>query len=177
MSTYLFVYGTLRQGAGHPMHRLLSAGAEPAAEAMGRATYAGRLFDLGRYPGAVPDPTGNWQVTGELYRLRQPESVLEALDQYEGCAPHSPQPHEYRRAMQTVRLANLPKGEATHQQDEAVQAWVYIYNAPLDFLLDTLRSGARQIESGDYLQGEKFPTSTGYNTGNDADKDAGNCSC
>jgi hypothetical protein len=167
------------------MHRLLSAGAEPAAEAMaeslGSATFAGRLFDLGLYPGAVPDPTGNWQVTGELYRLRRPESVLEALDQYEGCAPHSPQPHEYRRVLQPVQLANLPEGRAMCPEDRTRQAWVYILNAPLDFLLDTLRGGARQIESGDYLQGGKSPPGTGYNTGddtgNDAGKDAGNCNC
>lgn len=177
MSTYLFVYGTLRRGVGHPMHKLLSAG----AEALGVATYAGRLFDLGPYPGVVPDPTGHWRVTGELYRLHQPESLLGALDEYEGCAPHSPQPHQYRRVLQPVRLAISPDGRAEHPEvramcpdGESVQAWVYIYNAPLDFLLDARRSGARQIESGDYLPGGQLPTGSGYDTCTDSGKDTAN---
>lgn len=133
MSTYLFVYGTLRRNVGHPMHKILSAGAEPAGE----GAFRGRLFDLGRYPGAVPDNTGRWRVRGEIYRLRSPETVLNALDEYEGCAPRNPQPHQYRRELQPV--------EGT--DGEAMEAWIYLYNAPLN--------GAPQIESGDFLAGRE----------------------
>lgn len=129
MSAYLFVYGTLRKGAGHPMHRILSAG----AEAVGEATFQGRLFDLGRYPGVVPGPAGRWRVAGEIYRMTRPEPLLSALDEYEGSAPQNPQPHEFRRAVQPIRWGNGEQGEA----------WIYLYIAPLN--------GARQIESGDYL--------------------------
>ena len=158
MSEYLFVYGTLRGGVGHPMHKLLSAGADAA----GSATYAGRLFDLGRYPGAVPGPHSagadyGWRVIGEVYRLRDPATVLEALDEYEGCAPSSPQPHEYQRVLQPVRLAGNPEDKGGSPEHRAVQAWVYLYIAPL--------SGARQIESGDYLLGGKFSAASGGGTG------------
>lgn len=135
MSAYLFVYGTLRKGAGHPMHRILSAGAEAA----GAATFQGRLFDLGRYPGVVPDPAGRWRVAGEIYRMNTPEPLLSALDEYEGCAPHHPQPHEYRRAVQPIQWANGEQGEA----------WIYLYKGPLKV--------ARQIESGDYLLRKSSP--------------------
>ena len=130
MSAYLFVYGTLRKGAGHPMHRILSAGAEAAGE----ATFQGRLFDLGPYPGVVPDPAGRWRVAGEIYRMNRPEPLLSALDEYEGCAPQDPQPHQYRRTVQPIRWGNGEQGEA----------WIYIYIASLKV--------ARRIESGDYLQ-------------------------
>ena len=150
MSVYLFVYGTLRKGAGHPMHRILSAGAEAA----GAATFQGRLFELGRYPGVVRDPAGQWRVAGETYRMNRPESLLSALDEYEGCSPHHPQPHEYRRSVQPIHWVNGEQGEA----------WIYLYNAPTN--------GARQIESGDYLLWESSPPEFSLPIG-----DAGRCKC
>lgn len=129
MSAYLFVYGTLRTDVGHPMHRVLIASADLAGE----ATFRGRLYDLGRYPAAVPDDTGRWHVLGELYRMGNPEPLLHALDEYEGCAPEDPQPRQYRRELQPVLM----------QGGASVEAWIYLYNRPL--------GAARQIVSGDYL--------------------------
>ena len=130
MSAYLFVYGTLRTDVGHPMHRVLIASAGLA----GQATYRGRLYDLGRYPAAVPDNTGRWHILGELYRMREPEPLLHALDEYEGCAPGDPEPRQYRRELQPVLT----------QSGESVAAWMYLYNRPL--------RAARQFFSGDYLR-------------------------
>ena len=130
MSAYLFVYGTLRKDVGHAMHKVLTGGAEPDGE----GAYRGRLFDLGRYPAVVPDESGRWRVTGEIYRMHTPETLLSALDEYEGCAPHDPEPHQYRRALQPVQREN----------GRMVEAWIYLYNRPLN--------GVRQIESGDFLR-------------------------
>lgn len=114
MGDYLFVYGTLLSGCGHPMHRVLLRHARFA----GPARYAGRLHDLGRYPGVVPTPGGPATVLGELYDLPQPQAVLPTLDRYEGCTDPSDPVAEYRRELQPV----LRDDGAT------VTAWIYLYN-------------------------------------------------
>src|SRR5260370_7335100 len=61
------------------------------------------------------------------------ESVIERLDEYEGCTASDPEPHEYRRE---VVDAYLPNGKT-------VPAWAYVLNR--------LSPGLKEIESGDYL--------------------------
>ena len=57
IETCLFVYGTLRKAASHPLHRTLAREARYA----GTATFQGRLDDLGRYPGVVvSSPDYSW---------------------------------------------------------------------------------------------------------------------
>jgi gamma-glutamylcyclotransferase (GGCT)/AIG2-like uncharacterized protein YtfP len=63
MSDYLFVYGTLRKEMNHPMYRALSR----SAEWVGEANLQGRLYDLGKYPGAVPSKRVSDIVIGEIY--------------------------------------------------------------------------------------------------------------
>ena len=134
MDSFLFVYGTLREGVGHPMHGVLKR----YAEAEGPAQFSGRLYNLGRYPAAVPDDSGEWHVAGELYRLLKPGIVLERLDAYEGCAPKNPHPHEYKREVHSMKTG---AGERP--------AWIYLYNRPL--------AAAQPIPSGDYLEGASHP--------------------
>jgi len=128
--TYLFVYGTLRRGCGHPMHRALAQGGEYS----GLGRYAGRLFDLGPYPAVVPQPGSTPTVVGELYRLPRPEAVLPVLDRYEGCTDQGDPGAEYRRERQPV----------IREDGTAVTAWIYLYNRPTD--------NARLIAGGDYLR-------------------------
>ncbi len=130
MAEYLFVYGSLRERAAHPMHRHLREHARPA----GKASISGKLYDLGPYPAALPDDSGCWRVVGELHRLVAPAELLDLLDEYEGCGPQDPQPQAYRREMRTVELAG----------GKRLQAWVYLYNHSV--------AKQRQIESGDYLE-------------------------
>ena len=129
MSDYLFVYGTLRQNANHPMHQQLATHAKFVA----MARYQARLYQLSYYPGAVPSSNTADQVVGELYQLLQPEQLLPLLDNYEECGQGFAQPQEYRRELQQVMLENGTR----------VNAWVYIYNR------DT--SGLTLITSGDFL--------------------------
>jgi gamma-glutamylcyclotransferase (GGCT)/AIG2-like uncharacterized protein YtfP len=74
----LFVYGTLRSEFNNRYARLLRS----QAELVGRATVPGSIYRVSHYPAFRPEPKG--EVHGELYRLRNPETTLKALDEYEG---------------------------------------------------------------------------------------------
>lgn len=125
---YLFVYGTLRAAAGHPLQRYL----RQHARRLGTGQVAGRLYDLGRYPGLVLDARAG-AVRGDVYRLRHTRALLNTLDRYEGCAARMPQPREYRRAPVQI-----------HWKNRRLWAWVYVYNRPV--------AGLRAVPGGDYLQ-------------------------
>ena len=98
MPTYLFVYGTLLTGIPSSMSKFLRR----RALLIGKATVAGKLYDLGMYPGFVAG--GDEQVKGELYRLNAEtvEETLEMLDAYESVtgAPED----EYRRIELEVQV-------------------------------------------------------------------------
>ena len=125
----LFVYGTLRRHAGSEMYRLLARYADLVAE----GTYRGRLYKVGDYPGAVPSEDPSERVKGEVWFLREPDSVLPELDRYEGCGPGFPEPTEYVGRRQEIVLAD----------GTTCIACVYIYNRPTDDLV--------RISSGDFL--------------------------
>jgi len=105
---HLFVYGTLRRAAGHPMHRSLCA----VASFVGDARVRGRLYQIAWYPGLVLDDAAGW-VVGELYRLRSTEGLVH-LDAYEG--------DEYRRIERSVGLS--AGGEH--------RAWLYEFRRPIE---------------------------------------------
>ena len=129
MTDYLFVYGTLRQNAKHPMHQQLAKHARFVA----MARYQALLYQVSYYPGAVPSSDVADQVIGELYQLMQPEVLLPVLDNYEECGPGFALPQEYRRELQQVTLEN----------GSSVTVWVYVYNRNPDELI--------LIQSGDFL--------------------------
>ena len=62
---YLFVYGTLRGDMSHPYGSVLKS----HAEFVGKASFKGRLFDIGEYPGAIASSSPSDRVVGELYRI------------------------------------------------------------------------------------------------------------
>lgn len=116
---HLFVYGTLRSGSGHPMHEVLAA----AADKVGPATVAGRLYRIDWFPGLVLEE-GIGRVHGDLWRVREP-TVFRTLDDYEG--------EEYER--RTVEVAAA---------DERIAAFAYVFTAAVDDLA--------LIASGDWLE-------------------------
>lgn len=130
MTNRLFVYGTLRRDSQHGMFDLLA----PQTSFFGRARVQGRLLDLGEYPGLVPsgDP-GSW-VSGEVYALENPPDTLARLDEYEGCGPDDPEPHEFERVEMEVVLESGARDKA----------WVYVYRGST--------ADKREIPSGDYLK-------------------------
>ncbi|MDC1529705.1 gamma-glutamylcyclotransferase [Gammaproteobacteria bacterium] len=127
---YIFVYGTLRSDSNSEnYHRLIA----PEFTLVNRATLPGRLYLITDYPGLLRTENNNEYVVGELYAFSGGESRLAALDEYEECATHSPQPHLYTRTRESVSLSD----------GSVYSAWVYFYNLPV--------AEDRLIRSGDFL--------------------------
>jgi gamma-glutamylcyclotransferase (GGCT)/AIG2-like uncharacterized protein YtfP len=119
----LFVYGTLRPALSVGRPRELVGDLEVVAA----ATVAGRLYDLGVYPGMV---AGNGVVHGDLLRVRD-DDRLAAIDSYEECG--GPDALFRREAVTAVRA------DGTH-----AAAWAYFYAQPV--------GSARVIAHGDYAR-------------------------
>ncbi len=124
----LFVYGTLLRRSRHPMARLLAQRARHA----GAARVAGRLYDLGRYPGMLEARTDDDWVHGDLYDLGEDATTLAELDAYE--AAESPLPAFFER------------GVAEAVRDDGVRhtAWVWWYRGAV--------TESQRIASGRYDQ-------------------------
>ncbi|MCA1819644.1 MAG: gamma-glutamylcyclotransferase [Thermoplasmatota archaeon] len=132
MSALLFVYGTLRTATGHRMARLLQG----QARRIGRATAAGRLFDLGDYPGMAPARISGDRVRGEVFELHD-AGTLAALDEYEGT--EDPEPEFIRRQV-----------FVTFTDGTRRRAWAYQWTG-------ATKAAARPIASGDYLKRRHRP--------------------
>jgi ribosomal-protein-alanine N-acetyltransferase len=130
VSPYLFVYGTLRRGAGHPMHRFLAT-----SSLVGDGRVHAQLFDLGSHPGMVLSRDAGDRVMGEVYELpsQGATEVLRILDEYEGVGPSGDPSPEYARQYVDVHLVT----------GQTVKAWAYV-------LVDVSRARAR-IASGDFM--------------------------
>ena len=122
---YVFVYGTLRRGVGHPMSEVM----ERFAQEVGAARVAGRIYELGGFPGLVAGEEGDW-VVGEVFRVLNAGELWPRLDAYEGVAQGL-----YAREKMPVRgLAGVK------------EAWVYLYLKSTD--------EASWVRGGDYLASE-----------------------
>lgn len=124
-TSYLFVYGTLRHSAEHPMAAWLAARTEPAGPTiLERAA----LYELDGFPGMKRE---SGEVHGELVQMQeiQRKQVLEVLDEYEGLDPV----HGYERTIIEVPV-----------NGEKVQAWAYFFCGAID--------GRRRIPHGDWLR-------------------------
>jgi gamma-glutamylcyclotransferase (GGCT)/AIG2-like uncharacterized protein YtfP len=88
---HLFVYGTLLSNIPSSMSKFLRR----RASLVGKATVAGKLFDLGMYPGFIAGGEDN--VIGELYLIKpeNEEQTMEMLDAYESVTGEPED--EYRR--------------------------------------------------------------------------------
>lgn len=72
---HVFVYGTLRRGERNDIARY-----RPLPLFVGPASIAGRLYDLGAYPGIVLGAGG--RVVGEVYRINaEVEAALDLLEE------------------------------------------------------------------------------------------------
>jgi gamma-glutamylcyclotransferase (GGCT)/AIG2-like uncharacterized protein YtfP len=107
---HLFVYGTLMRGSRSPYAKLLQA----RARFVGEAFTQGKLYNLGRFPGAVFDPKCRAKIYGEIFRLNG-LSLLDLLDAYEGCRAQDPLPQLFCREI----IEASPAGGGT------LSAWSY----------------------------------------------------
>ncbi len=71
MSEILFAYGSLRPGRA-PAE---IAGVAAKLRAVGEGFVRGALYDLGGYPGAVPDAKAKGWIAGTVMELPEDESV------------------------------------------------------------------------------------------------------
>jgi gamma-glutamylcyclotransferase (GGCT)/AIG2-like uncharacterized protein YtfP len=116
MTANIFVYGTLVSAASGDMGANERKRLREASQLLGPATLQGRLYHLGRYPGAVETADPDALVHGEVMRLADPAATLAWLDAYEGIRPGDPDP-EYARRICPVWLAD----------GSVISAWVYLY--------------------------------------------------
>jgi len=129
----LFVYGTLRNQFGHKLNGLIKSN----FELIGKGMLKGKLFDIGRYPGAVFPKSSEGKIVGEIYQVKDNgdfEAALAILDKYEGYEKDNLKKSEYIRQRKYVQLSNGRK----------VLSWVYVYNKPV--------MDKRIIAGGDYIR-------------------------
>lgn len=127
----IFVYGSLRKAFDHPKHSLLADN----GRLLGIGFCQGNLYEIEWYPGVVLSDDPADRVKGEVYAIHDNlNSVLAALDQYEGYSPDSPGASLYVRRIVPVTL----------EDGTATEAWTYLYNRKPDEL--------KRIPSGDFLK-------------------------
>jgi gamma-glutamylcyclotransferase (GGCT)/AIG2-like uncharacterized protein YtfP len=129
VADFVFFYGTLMTPFNRPGRQRVNQ----QLSYTGRGRISAALFDLGIYPAAIPTNDGS-VVSGEVYEVRDPVSVLATLDEIEGYRSNEPERSLYMRVLTDVTL----------EDGRVQQAWAYFYNAPL--------GRAQRIESGDYLE-------------------------
>src|SRR5262249_8061207 len=107
----LFVYGTLKRRSRHPMAKKLAA----SARFLGEGRVAGRLYNLGRFPGLKPAQSADDWVQGDLYYLyNDTDQTFRHMDAYENAEA----PESYKRRPTTVVL----------DDGRPVAVWVYWYH-------------------------------------------------
>lgn len=131
MTDLLFVYGTLRSGNPNAMADFLSVNAAFVCQAW----YQGKMYMIREYPGVIGSDQAGDRVLGEVYRLRDAQSVLAHLDAYEECSAHHASPTEYQRVETYVQTLDGEKLESV---------WIYLYQWSLQ--------GKALIEGGDFMQ-------------------------
>ena len=113
-SDLLFVYGSLLSSSEHPLAQQLAAN----ATLLGQGHVSGNRYRIDWYPGLVPSELADTVVTGEVYRLHSPGSLLPVLDAYEEAEPWRGAGAEFRRELLAVELDSGSK----------LYCWTYIYN-------------------------------------------------
>ena len=117
MSNYLFVYGTLKRRSRHPMARRLAQ----SARFVGAAWIAGRLYNLGRFPGLKEPRSPEDCVQGDVYDLGEnADAVLREMDAYESGEAPTPTSYERWQADVTLELGSTLK------------VWVYRYRGDVE---------------------------------------------
>jgi gamma-glutamylcyclotransferase (GGCT)/AIG2-like uncharacterized protein YtfP len=95
------------------------------------AKIKGLLYDIGEYPGLTLGSDNLYWIYGKLYHID--EKALKLIDSYEGYGDKEEQPNLFIREEHTTSTA-----------DGEIDAWVYIYNLPVD--------GLKSIPSGNYME-------------------------
>lgn len=103
------------------------------ATPVGEAFFQGKLFDTGNYPAIIPSENPDDQVWGDLFALKNIETVFSKLDHYEGYDTGNVENSLFVRKKLSVKPENKKE----------LESWIYIYNRSVDQF--------NRIEEGDYL--------------------------
>jgi gamma-glutamylcyclotransferase (GGCT)/AIG2-like uncharacterized protein YtfP len=128
------LYGTLRYGE----EGFIALGLDKHLEYISDCNIPGRIYDLGEYPGLLPE---DGQVLGELYETLHAEA-LNILDEFEDYNEQSKENSLYIRTY--INLIH-PKTEA----------WVYMYNIEYDGNKIDLRNVIKSGDWKDYVSRKK----------------------
>ncbi len=128
--TYLFVYGTLRKGFALLVPKMIASD----IEWVGYSSIKGKLYNIGKYPGAVPDDAGDSFVIGEIIKIKTPDKVFKFLDNYEDYNAEDLHASEYCRRKEWFRL----------EDGATVEAWIYWYNFAVNH--------KERIDENDYIK-------------------------
>ena len=123
----VFVYGSLRRGSARSMSVRF-----PASKFIAEAKVSGSLYDLGAYPGLLPDESES-SVTGEVYEVD--DELLNELDDFEASS-------SYRRKQVEVSLGA-----------HGSRCWIYVPEDNPEFY-----SHRTLIASGDWIEYAKTKT-------------------
>ncbi len=127
---FLIVYGTLRP----PFDNTFAQYLRQRGRCVGEGTFAGHVFDMSGYPGAVYQADSDSRVCGTVFDIsNQKAAILTYLDYYEGVGEEFEQPTEFVRSVVPVHFNGI-----------TTYSWVYLYNLPTDT--------KPVIESGNYAQ-------------------------
>lgn len=94
----------------------------------------GKLYDIGNYPGAVPDDSAGTLIKGEIVKITSPAKVFEFLDNYEGYNEDNLLASEYCRKKEWFSLEDETK----------LEAWIYWYNFAV--------TDKKRINENDYIK-------------------------
>jgi len=111
---HLFVYGTLSPRHAPPEIAATVRRLRP----VGAASVRGRLYDLGKYPGAILSKSSRSVIRGEVFELPSDAQTLSSLDNYEGFEPGKPSSSLFVR-----RASSVVMDDGTR-----LRCWVYVYN-------------------------------------------------
>lgn len=126
---YLFVYGSLMNGSGHPLSEELAANFEYLTTGYIQA----ELYYLDGYPGAVLSEDAADKVHGQIYRnLGNSDAFMNRLNRYEGYYPEAP-----------GKSLFVPETVEVHTPERSITAGCYLYRGSL--------RGYARIPGGDYL--------------------------
>ena len=130
---HVFVYGTLRRGDVRDITRMY-----PPPQFVGWASVAGRLYDLGAYPGVVLGGTG--RVAGEVYAISA--ELENRLDAIEEVWPQ--QTGEYSKQQVRVQV----RSRETESETLELDCLIYEINP-------ARTAGKPVIASGDWLENHR----------------------
>ncbi len=117
---YLFVYGTLMRKC---KTNEWSVYLQKNAKYLGEAKVKGELYKIDFYPGLV---SGDDWVYGEVYQLKNTESTLHFLDQYEDYQEGDTENSLYLRQETSVVLL---------KEKKSLQCTTYYYNKSIEGLI------------------------------------------